>query len=153
MESWVRRRDIKDGAEREEGSPLQKIIPNVELIETKDKWVIISASNERFSTAWLRNKFGNRRFGNSSQVDLWHKWALKKDNILIFRIARNRLSFRDELVKRDIGIHCLLCPLYQKDVETCFICSLSVYGSNDLGLAKVIGGRRLFQASIIFQMA
>ena len=117
FEAWKRRRDIRDGREREEANRLKLILDRASLNNDADKWIVPGAPNDSFSTSWLRDCLETFKTMGKTQQDFWHRWILKKHNVFIWRYIRNRIPTRKLVSDMGIDIQCTLCPLCELKEE------------------------------------
>ncbi|KAL4585556.1 hypothetical protein LXL04_010179 [Taraxacum kok-saghyz] len=138
VDLWDRRREIRDGREREEVTNMEDTIDSQNLSDKRDRWEIPGAPNGIFSTTWIRDCMETFKIMGQVQQNHWNKWVPKKHNIFVWRFIRDRIPTRRKLVDMGIDIPTSLCPLCERREETLahlfFECDLSSQLWSKLGV-------------------
>ena len=73
LETWDRRRDVRNGREKEEAERLQEVLNMKTLSNEKDKWQIKGAPNGEYATEWFRECLECHKTMGQTQQDFWNK--------------------------------------------------------------------------------
>ena len=111
VESWERRRPIREGRERTEMVKMEEAIKDQNLTTKRDKWMKKGAPNGDYTTEWFRDCMETFKTMGRTQQNFWNKWIPKKHNIFIWRLIRHRVPTRKKLTEMGIDVHSTLCPL------------------------------------------
>ncbi|KAL4572007.1 hypothetical protein LXL04_018775 [Taraxacum kok-saghyz] len=118
LDCWPWRRAVRDGREREEARALAVLLADVRLTQVRDRWVVKNGPNERFSTSWFRRLVEDADCHITGSSNFWIKWIPIKSIVFIWRLALNRLRFRETLAVMGIDVPSTLCPCCNSQVES-----------------------------------
>ncbi|GJW56322.1 RNA-directed DNA polymerase, eukaryota [Tanacetum coccineum] len=111
------RRDVRDGAERQQWDDLSSIMNSVVLSSSKDRWTCDLSGDGEFKVKVIRN-FIDDLFLPSSDVETrWVKFIPIKVNVFSWRARRDRLPTRVNLSRRGVLLDSHLCPLCNAAME------------------------------------
>ncbi|GJT73640.1 RNA-directed DNA polymerase, eukaryota [Tanacetum coccineum] len=111
------RRDVRDGAERQQWDDLSSILNSVVLSSSKDRWTCDLSGDGEFKVKVIRN-FIDDLFLPSSDVETrWVKFIPIKVNVFSWRARRDRLPTRVNLSRRGVLLDSHLCPLCNAAME------------------------------------
>ncbi|GJS49408.1 RNA-directed DNA polymerase, eukaryota [Tanacetum coccineum] len=109
------RRNVRDGAERQQMEALISVLANVSLTPNEDRWVCGDGS---FHVKEVRTFLDNLVLPSSSESTRWVKWVPIKTNIFIWRARRDCIPTRYNLSRKGVLLDSLVCPLCDNGVET-----------------------------------
>lgn len=116
--SYVLRRTVRGGIESAQLSNLQQLIRDVVLSDNNDSWNLSLDITKGFNVASVRSLIDSCILEVSPIATRWNRSIPIKVNIFLWRLLLNKLPSRVNLDRRGIGVHSLLCPICQDDVET-----------------------------------
>ncbi|GJU52622.1 RNA-directed DNA polymerase, eukaryota, partial [Tanacetum coccineum] len=109
------RRPVRGGVESHQLSLLNDLVSSVSLSNSEDRWVWNLKGNGLFRVCDIRNLLDEKFLSKVEVVTRWIKYIPIKINIFDWKVCLDRLPTRLNLVRRDIQVSSLDCP----------ICSLS----------------------------
>ncbi|GJW86733.1 RNA-directed DNA polymerase, eukaryota, partial [Tanacetum coccineum] len=111
------RRDVRDGAERQQWDDLSSILNSVVLSSSKDRWTCDLSGDGEFKVKVIRN-FIDDLFLPSSDVETrWVKFIPIKVKVFSWRARRDRLPTRVNLSRRGVFVDSQMCPLCNAAME------------------------------------
>ncbi|GKB00905.1 RNA-directed DNA polymerase, eukaryota [Tanacetum coccineum] len=112
------RRNVRDGAERQQMEALISVLANVSLTPNEDRWVCDLTGDGSFHVKEVRTFLDNLVLPSSSESTRWVKWVPIKTNIFIWRARRDCIPTRYNLSRKGVLLDSLVCPLCDNGVET-----------------------------------
>ncbi|KAL4589816.1 hypothetical protein LXL04_002726 [Taraxacum kok-saghyz] len=139
VESWQRRRQIRDGRERTEEIDMKNFIQTRQLEDgSRDRWIFKGASKGILSSAWIRGRMDLCKSVGKIFKNEWINWIPIKENIFVWKILKGRMAVRKTLAEMDIDIlstKCEVCNDFVEDIDHLFFkCDLASWLWSRLGL-------------------
>ncbi|KAL4580506.1 hypothetical protein LXL04_016702 [Taraxacum kok-saghyz] len=106
-------REPRSGVPMTQWDELQSLICEVELLDCPDRVVWELEPTGAFSVASVRHFLDNVNLGDSGVETRWNNFVPKKLNVLLWRIARDRIPTRLNLYDRGVDLDTLLCPVFR----------------------------------------
>ena len=132
------RRPIRGGAEEEQYTNLISELSLVTCSDTPDSWSWELDASGLFTVKSLRQQADSVALPCGAMSINWVCFVPKKVNVLIWRLALNRLPTRDNLDRKGIELGSTLCLFCDANVETAnhvfFTCGLASQVLNVIGL-------------------
>ena len=105
VESWQRRRQIRDGRERTEETDMKNFIQTRQLEDSsRDRWIFKGAPKGILSSAWIRGRMDLCKSVGKIFKNEWINWIPIKENIFVWKILKGRMVVRKTLAEMDIDI-------------------------------------------------
>ncbi|GJZ82026.1 RNA-directed DNA polymerase, eukaryota [Tanacetum coccineum] len=111
------RRDVRDGAERQQWDDLSSIMNSVVLSSSKDRWTCDLSGDGEFKVKVIRNFIDDLFLPSSDVATRWVKFIPIKVNVFSWRARRDRLPTRVNLSRRGVLLDSHLCPLCNAAME------------------------------------
>ncbi|GKA20408.1 RNA-directed DNA polymerase, eukaryota [Tanacetum coccineum] len=111
------RRDVRDGAERQQWDVLTSIMNSVVLSSSKDRWTCDLSGDGEFKVKVIRNFIDDLFLPSSDVATRWVKFIPIKVNVFSWRARRDRLPTRVNLSRRGVLLDSHLCPLCNAAME------------------------------------
>ncbi|GJW37310.1 RNA-directed DNA polymerase, eukaryota [Tanacetum coccineum] len=111
------RRDVRDGAERQQWDDLSSILNSVVLSSSKDRWTCDLSGDGEFKVKVIRNFIDDLFLPSSDVATRWVKFIPIKVNVFSWRARRDRLPTRVNLSRRGVLLDSHLCPLCNAAME------------------------------------
>ncbi|GJT69646.1 RNA-directed DNA polymerase, eukaryota [Tanacetum coccineum] len=105
------RRDVRDGAKRQQWDDLSSIMNSVVLSSSKDRWTCDLSGDGEFKVKVIRNFIDDLFLPSSDVATRWVKFIPIKVNVFSWRARRDRLPTRVNLSRRGVLLDSHLCPL------------------------------------------
>ncbi|GJS32829.1 RNA-directed DNA polymerase, eukaryota [Tanacetum coccineum] len=109
------RRPVRGGVESHQLSLLNEMVSSISLSNSEDRWVWNLNGSGLFRVCDIRNLLDEKFLPKVEVATRWVKYIPIKLNIFAWRVCLDRLPTRLNLVRRDVQVSSLDCP----------ICSLS----------------------------
>nr|GEW46401.1 RNA-directed DNA polymerase, eukaryota [Tanacetum cinerariifolium] len=123
------RRNVRDGAERQQWDELQVVLSTVSLSSLDDRWRCDLSGDGSFQVKEVRNCIDDMILPTHSEVTRWVKVIPKKINVFVWRARRNCLPTRHNLTLRCVSLVSDSCPLCEGSVEVTqhlfFLCPIA----------------------------
>nr|GFC33469.1 RNA-directed DNA polymerase, eukaryota, reverse transcriptase zinc-binding domain protein [Tanacetum cinerariifolium] len=117
LDLW--RRDLFLGREIEELEFFNSVIIGLSLQDGVDEWMWSLDTSGSFKVSILDSRIDSLGLSQSDPVTLWNELILKKVNIFFWRLIRNRLPTKTNLVDKGIDLHTVLCSFCDDYCESC----------------------------------
>ncbi|GJR56314.1 RNA-directed DNA polymerase, eukaryota [Tanacetum coccineum] len=111
------RRDVRDGAQRQQWDDLSSILHSVVLSSSKDRWTCDLSGDGEFKVKVIRNFIDDLFLPSSDVKTRWVKFIPIKVNVFSWRARRDRLPTRVNLSRRGVLLDFHLCPLCNAAME------------------------------------
>ena len=99
-------------------SALWEILDTVIISDQRDRWFWSLDGSGEFSLASARNYIDSKILIVDHSSTKWNSFVPIKVNTFTWRLGLNKISTRDNLDKRGIDIHSLLCPVCDLEIES-----------------------------------
>ena len=99
-------------------SALPEILATVIISDQRGRWSWSLDGSGRFSVASARNYIDSKTLVVDHSATRWNSLVPIKVNIFTWWLTLNKIPTRDNLDKRGIDIHSLLCPVCDLEIET-----------------------------------
>ncbi|GJU72871.1 putative RNA-directed DNA polymerase, eukaryota, reverse transcriptase zinc-binding domain protein [Tanacetum coccineum] len=103
------RRDLFLGREMEDLENFDSVIMGLSLQDGVDGWTWSLDTSGSFKVSILRSCIDSLDLSRSDPVTIWNELIPKKVNIFFWRLTRNRLPTKTNLVDKGIDLHTILC--------------------------------------------
>ncbi|GJT27666.1 putative RNA-directed DNA polymerase, eukaryota, reverse transcriptase zinc-binding domain protein [Tanacetum coccineum] len=103
------RRDLFLGREMEDLENFDSVIMGLSLQDGVDGWTWSLDTSGSFKVSILRSCIDSLDLSRSDPVTIWNELIPKKVNIFFWRLTRNRLPTKTNLVDKGIDLHTVLC--------------------------------------------
>ena len=97
---------------------LREILAIVVISDRRDRWFWSLDGSGEFSVASARNYIDSKTLVVDHSSTRWNTLVPIKVNIFTWRLSLNKVPTRDNLDKRGIDIHSLICPVRDLEIET-----------------------------------
>jgi len=97
---------------------LWEILATVIISNQRDRWFWSLDGSDEFSVASARKYINSKTLVVDHSSTRWNTFVPIKVNIFTWRLSLNKIPIRDNLDKRGIDIHSLLCPVCDLEIET-----------------------------------
>nr|GFD01588.1 RNA-directed DNA polymerase, eukaryota [Tanacetum cinerariifolium] len=112
------RREPRSGIEVVQLAKLEDNLEDVQLVNKRDRWAWSLNGSGEFSVASIRRLLDDIRLPEVSSLTRWIKAVPIKVNILAWKVRLNGLSSCVNILRRGIDINSILCPIYEREVES-----------------------------------
>ncbi|GJT68960.1 RNA-directed DNA polymerase, eukaryota, reverse transcriptase zinc-binding domain protein [Tanacetum coccineum] len=103
------RRHLFLGIEMEELENFDSVIMRLSLQDGVDSWMWSLDTSGSFKVSILRSCIDSLDLSRSDPTTLWNELIPKKVNVFFWRLIRNRLPTKTNLVDKGIDLHTVLC--------------------------------------------
>ncbi|GJU78445.1 RNA-directed DNA polymerase, eukaryota, reverse transcriptase zinc-binding domain protein [Tanacetum coccineum] len=126
------RRHPRGGVENEQWTEMQTLISGINLVPMEDRWVWKLDSMGNFTVRSARIAIDKDMLIANGAPTRWCKLVPNKVNIMVWRMALDRLPTRVNLDARGLDIPSVLCPICEECSESTAhfffsVCSLRMY--------------------------
>nr|GFA11470.1 RNA-directed DNA polymerase, eukaryota, reverse transcriptase zinc-binding domain protein [Tanacetum cinerariifolium] len=111
------RRDVRDGAERQQWDDLSYLIRLVILSPSKDRWTCDMSGDGEFKVKDVRNCIDDLIHPSLNVATRWSKSIPIKVNVFTWRARRDRLPTKTNLCRRGVLLDSSLCPICNVEFE------------------------------------
>nr|XP_043615741.1 uncharacterized protein LOC122587633 [Erigeron canadensis] len=115
---WNWRRDVRSGMEQSQPPQICDSIMNVTIVNTPDKWIWDCNQDKDFTVKGVRNHIDNTWLPRHYRATRWNKIVLRKVNIFIWRVLKDRIPTRFNLWFRGIHNNSRVCSCCNNGIET-----------------------------------
>nr|GFA53908.1 RNA-directed DNA polymerase, eukaryota [Tanacetum cinerariifolium] len=112
------RRNVRDGAERQQWDELHVVLSTFSLSSLDDRWHCDLSGDGSFQVKEVRNCIDDMILPTHSEVTRWVKVIPKKINIFVWRARRDCLPTRHNLTLRGVSLVSDSCPMCEGSVES-----------------------------------
>lgn len=119
----------RGGLESSQLMALKELLDNVILSGQRDRWCWCIEGSGEFSVASARKFIDSKILVTDQSSTRWNKLVPIKVNVFMWRLGLNKVPTTDNLDKRGIDVHFLLCPICELKVESVdhlfFVCQMA----------------------------
>ncbi|KAK9048582.1 hypothetical protein SSX86_032453 [Deinandra increscens subsp. villosa] len=115
---WTWRRPIRGGLETAQLDELLGLIGDMQFSTSDDTWKWLFENDVDFSVKSIRKMIDSKYLPCGDNPTRWIKLVPKKVNIMNWRLFLDKLPTRQNLSKRGMEIHDILCPICHNQLES-----------------------------------